>query len=98
MLARYVHIDAIPDDPSDWEVTVRGAARLGDSLREGRELAELFRVLATLRTDTPGVLEDGAASLRWAGPGPGFAAVCERLGADELPPRAVAIAEGRPEG
>ena len=59
VLARHLHIDAIPDDPADWDVAVRGAARLADSLREGRELAGLFRLLATLRTDTPGVLEEG---------------------------------------
>ena len=98
VLARHGHIDQIPDDPADWDVTVRGAARLGDSLREGRELAELFRVLATLRTDTPGVLEGGVDTLRWRGPGPHFAEICARLGAEDALNRATAIAGGRPEG
>jgi hypothetical protein len=96
VLARHGHIEAIPDDPADWDVTLRGAARLGDSLREGRALAELFRVLATLRTDTPAVLEDGVDALRWKGPGPAFAEICARLGAEDALARATAIAEGRP--
>ena len=36
LLARWGSIDAVPDDPADWDVTVRGAARLAGSLREGR--------------------------------------------------------------
>jgi len=98
VLARHAHIDAIPDDPAEWDVTVRGAARLGDSLRAGRELAELFRVLATLRADTPGVLEDGVGAIAWTGPEPALAAMCERLGAPDVLARATALAEGRPGG
>lgn len=97
VLARHGHIDAIPEDPADWDVTVRGAARLGASLREGRELAGLFRVLATLRSDTPEVLDGGVGALRWRGPGPAFAQMCARLGSDDALARAIALAEGRPE-
>ncbi len=97
VLARHGHIDAIPDDPADWDVTVRGAARLGASLREGRELAGLFRVLATLRSDTPDVLEGGVGDLRWRGPAPAFAQMCARLGSEDALARANALAEGRPE-
>lgn len=53
LLARYGHLEAIPDDPATWEVPVRGAVRLADTLRADRELAMLFRTLATLRTDLP---------------------------------------------
>ena len=33
VLARYGHIDAIPDDPAAWDVPVRGAARLYATMR-----------------------------------------------------------------
>jgi 5'-3' exonuclease len=51
VLARYGHIEAIPPDPRDWDVRVTSAAKLGETLRRDRELATLFRTLATLRTD-----------------------------------------------
>lgn len=95
ILARYGHIDAIPDDPADWDVAPRGAARLATSLREGREPAALFRVLATLRTDTPGVLEDGVDAIAWRGPTPELAEMCRRLGAPEVLDRAGALARER---
>jgi 5'-3' exonuclease len=53
VLARFGHIDAIPADSHDWHVNVGGAARLAKTLGEQRELALLFRTLATLRTDIP---------------------------------------------
>lgn len=93
LLARHGRIDAIPDDPADWDVAVRGAARLAASLREGREAAELFRVLATLRRDAEGVLDDGVDALAWRGPGPGLPAVAARLEAPDLERRAVEVAE-----
>ncbi len=58
-----------------------GAGRLAASLAEGREAAELFRVLATLRTDAPGVLEDGVGELRWRGPAAGLRDLCDELDA-----------------
>jgi 5'-3' exonuclease len=51
LLARYERLEAIPRDASKWEVSVRGAAKLGASLRDHWEDALLFRTLATLRTD-----------------------------------------------
>ena len=64
VLSRFAHIDAIPDDPALWHVNVNGA-RLSAVLRRDRELALLFRELATLRTDIP--LFDDVESLRWKG-------------------------------
>ena len=76
-------------------MTLRGAARLAGTLREGRALAELFRVLATLRVDTPDVLEDGVGEIAWRGPAPGLADMCRRLGAPEVLDRAGALARER---
>jgi 5'-3' exonuclease len=65
VLAKYGHIDAIPVDPREWNVNVASAARLAQTLQRDRELALLFRNLATLRTDI--ALFDDVESLRWNG-------------------------------
>ena len=91
VLAHWGTIEAIPPDPADWDVTVRGAARLSAVLEEGREVVARFKVLATLVEDAPGVLEDGPAPLRWTGPRDDFAEVCAELDAPELPARVAGI-------
>jgi 5'-3' exonuclease len=53
-----------------------------DVLGDQRDLALLFKRLATLRTDAP--LFERVEELRWRGPGEGFAACAERLGAPGL--------------
>jgi 5'-3' exonuclease len=65
VLARYGSIDAIPPSHLDWDVQVRGAARLAASLAERRGEAMLYRTLATLRTDVP--LAETLEDLRWNG-------------------------------
>jgi 5'-3' exonuclease len=95
VLARYGRIEAIPDDAADWDVAVRGAGRLAAALAAERELAELFRTLATLRTDAAGVLEDGAEELRWRGPEDDLQAVCADLDAPDVLGRAGELAAGR---
>jgi 5'-3' exonuclease len=93
VLARYRHLERIPAAATDWEVPLRGAARLAATLGEQRERALLFRTLATLRTDAPlGVDVDG---LRWGGPRPGFAAWAARLGSPALHERAGHLAATR---
>jgi 5'-3' exonuclease len=77
LLGRYEHLEQIPAAAAEWDVVVRGAARLSASLEENRELAVLFRTLATLRTDVP-VFTD-LDELRWRGPTPGFEQVAKRL-------------------
>jgi 5'-3' exonuclease len=95
VLARWGAIDAIPDDPAEWDVTVRGAARLADSLRDGRELAELFRVLATLRRDAQGVLSEGVSAIAWRRPREGLEAICRELDAPDLARRAEELSAAR---
>jgi 5'-3' exonuclease len=90
VLGRYGTIDAIPEPP--WDVPVRGQARLAATLTEARAAAELFRLLATLRTDaTVGAVDDW----RWSGPTDAFPAWCERLGAPALVERAAALSAAR---
>jgi 5'-3' exonuclease len=93
VLARYEHLERIPERAADWSVPVRGAERLAATLNEQGERARLFRTLATLRADAPiGVDVDG---LRWAGPRPAFAAWAERLGTPALHARALTLAGTR---
>ncbi len=88
VLARYLYIEEIPEREYDWDVSVRGAARLAATLREEKELALLFRRLATLVREAP--VSSSVDELEWRGPTPDFAAVCETL----EDPRLVARAEG----
>jgi 5'-3' exonuclease len=81
LLTAYGHIDAIPDDPARWTVSVRGADKLAATLRGLRELATLYRTLATLRTDCPIVCD--AEALRWRGiDRAATEAICAELGMD----------------
>ena len=94
VLAHYEHIGVIPDDANDWEPSVRksvrGADKLAITLANQRELAELFRTLATLRIDR--ALLPEVADLQWRGPTPEFEAVCRQLRAPALAERAAALA------
>jgi 5'-3' exonuclease len=65
VLARYGHLEAIPDQERAWGLIVRGASTLATSLREHRDEAYLYRRLATLRTDVP--LTETLDDLRWQG-------------------------------
>jgi hypothetical protein len=57
-----------------------------DALGERRELALLFKKLATLRTDAP--LFTSVDELRWQGAGPDFPDCTRRMGAEPLIERA----------
>jgi 5'-3' exonuclease len=92
VLGRYGRLDAVPPDPGDWEVSVRGARRLAATLVERRAEAELFRTLATLRLDAP---VGEVPQWRWRGPGPEAAQWATRLGDAELVRRAEALAAAR---
>ena len=93
VLARYHHLEDIPDAPGRWDVTVRGGAKLAATLAANRELALLFRDIATLRIDRS--LVPSVDSIRWQGPTDGFAELCERIDANQLAPRAAALAAAR---
>ncbi|MEO8453224.1 MAG: 5'-3' exonuclease H3TH domain-containing protein [Gemmatimonadota bacterium] len=90
VLARYRHIEAIPPNAAQWAVPVRGAERLSEALETHRELAMLFKTLATLRADAPvfGAVDE----LRWSGPNPEFEQSAAALGAAQLWDRARSLA------
>jgi 5'-3' exonuclease len=86
LLARWIHLDAIPDDPRRWEVDLRGAPALAETLRTRREDALLYRKLATLVADVP--LAESFADLEWRGvPRARFEAWCDAIGVTGLKTR-----------
>ena len=82
VLARYGHLEAIPDRVEEWDVPVRGAKRLLENLEAHREQAFLYRRLTRLRTDVP--LTESLDDLRWKGPQDDFEQICQELGASDL--------------
>lgn len=83
ILARYEHIEAIPSDADEWDVTVRGASKLAATLVERMDDALLFRELTTLRLDVP--ITESLEDLRWIGvDGPRFEELCVELGFENL--------------
>jgi 5'-3' exonuclease len=92
VLNRYPHIGDIPDDVKEWDVQVRGAGRLAETLASARAAAELFVTLATLRTDSKvGVVDEW----EWHGPTSEFDGWAERLGRPALATRAKKLATQR---
>lgn len=79
VLAKFLHLEAIPVDCRYWRVNATNAGALAATLCEQREQALLFRTLATLRTDIK--LFDDVEQLRWSGPKPEFDALAARLDA-----------------
>ena len=65
LLARYGHIDDIPQESADWDIQVRGAAGAADSLNAHTSEARLYRELATLRVDVP--IDASLEALEWQG-------------------------------
>ncbi len=83
LLTHYGHIEQIPDDPAEWEVKVRGATSLAASLRENRDVAHLYRQLATLRLDAP--IPEELSQLEWRGvPREQYQQLCAELGFGRL--------------
>ena len=86
LLARYGHITSIPFDMSEWDVTVRGAAKLAAALRAGFEDALLYRRIATVELGAP--VSATVDEMEWRGPRPGLDERCAELGAERLAARA----------
>lgn len=88
VLAKFRTIENIPEDWREWRVNASGAATLARTLASQRQLALLFRELATLRADLE--LFESVDALEWRGPTADFAAIAARLDA--------AIVQTRPDG
>jgi 5'-3' exonuclease len=92
VLSRWGHLEDIPADPANWEITVRGAAKLGATLRERFDEALLFRRIATVVPEAP--VSATVDEIRWTGPADpaAFAQLCAELEAPALPDRVGALA------
>jgi 5'-3' exonuclease len=80
VLAKFGHLEAIPDDYRSWDLKVARAASLASTLTRDRALALLFRQLATLKTDVP--VFASVDQLEWRGPTPSLPALRRRLRVD----------------
>ncbi len=85
VLAKFGHLESIPEDWRDWQVNAANAGALAHTLAVERGRALLFRTLATLRTDIQ-VFED-VEQLRWNGPTAEFGAIGARLDAAVTAPK-----------
>jgi 5'-3' exonuclease len=84
VLGKFIHLEAIPEDPREWRVNANNAAALARTLAEQRERAFLFRDLATLRTYVP--VFESVEDLRWKGPTERFAPMAKRFDAARTAP------------
>ena len=90
VLARYRHLEDIPDVVGKWDVPgLRGAAKLSATLQAQFDDALLFRRIATVDTDVAvGEVDDW----RWDGPTDDFADIAEQIGSSDLVDRAGELA------
>ena len=89
VLSHYLHLENIPDAVGQWEISVRGSAKLAATLAENRELAMLFRKVATIAYDAPTF--DRLDELAWTGPTPEFPGLITELGGEHLIDRAKSL-------
>ena len=88
VLAQYMHMEAIPDDPTKWQVpsiSAGRAASLAESLAQRREEAKLYKQLATIRQDVP--LQEKLNDLKWQGADEQLKELCHELGDEKIPMR-----------
>jgi 5'-3' exonuclease len=67
VLSVFEHIEKIPENVEEWNLTVRGAKSLSENLNARREEAALYKDLAILRRDVP--LDEKLSDLEWKGAG-----------------------------
>ncbi len=84
VLMKFGSLEAIPADPADWKLPVRGADVLAGTLRRQMAEALLYRTLARLRSDAP-IPQRKPSELEWRGtPQAAWQAFCDELGLDRL--------------
>lgn len=82
VLAKYKHIENIPNDPTKLGLSVGRATTLLENLQKNYKDALLFRELSTLRTDVP--LKETLADLKWQGATSKLKKVCKELGSESI--------------
>lgn len=82
VLAKYKHIESIPNDPNKIPLGLGRATTLLENLQKKYKDALLFRELSTLRTDVP--LKESLADLKWQGATAKLKKVCKELGSESI--------------
>jgi len=82
VLARFGHLESIPEDTAAWGLSPTRALRLAESLKAHHQEALLFRRLATLRVDAP--LPEDLGQLEWKGARHRLRSLCTEWGDEEL--------------
>ena len=77
VLSRFGRLEAIPPNPKDWQLNISNLKNLSEAFNSKRDLAFLFRDIATLRTDLP--LFATVDDLLWKGPTTAFPSIADRL-------------------
>jgi 5'-3' exonuclease len=85
LLACYGTIEEIPLDPNKWDVPVRGAEKLAETLSQNFKEAQLYKDLTILRDNVPVI--SNVSELEWVTPKEHFTELCERLDASKLAER-----------
>ena len=88
VLARFEHLESIPNDPSKWKLSAISPGRatsLAENFVQHHKEALLFRKLATLRDDVP--LKETLNGLKWQGAYPRLKKLCHELGDERIPER-----------
>jgi len=88
-LSQYPHLEDIPKEWQEWNLSIRKARPLSESLFKAWDDALLFRTLATLRLDVP--VFETVGDLRWQGPRANFEEFCVRLRSPDLLRRAKSV-------
>ena len=88
-LSQYPHLEDIPKEWQEWNLSIRKARPLSESLFKAWDDALLFRTLATLRLDVP--VFENVGDLRWQGPRANFEEFCVRLRSPDLLRRAKSV-------
>lgn len=82
VLAKYKHIESIPNDPAKLGLGVGRATTLLENLKSNYKNALLFRELSTLRADVP--LKETLSDLKWQGATAKLKKVCKELGSESI--------------
>lgn len=82
LLSKFGHIEDIPDDIEQWDISAGRARRLKENLEEHRERAMLYRQLTTLHLDVP--IKENAVDLEWGGAKSRLRHLAEELGSTTL--------------
>ena len=85
VLAKFKHIEDIPNDPKKIPLSLGRATTLLENLQANYDDALLFRELSTLRQDVP--LKESLSDLKWQGAYPRLKKLCKELGDERIPER-----------